>query len=54
MMFEFSFHQPVVARAIEQAVDRTIKHGTLTPDLGGQATTEQVTEQVLAHLAQAD
>jgi isocitrate/isopropylmalate dehydrogenase len=26
----------------------------LTPDLGGQATTEQVTEQVLAHLAQAD
>jgi 3-isopropylmalate dehydrogenase len=54
MMFEFSFHQPAVARAIEQAVDRTIEHGTLTPDLGGQATTEQVTEQVLAHLAQAD
>jgi 3-isopropylmalate dehydrogenase len=54
MMFEFSFHQPAVARAIEQAVDRTVQHGTLTPDLGGQATTEQVTEQVLTHLAQAD
>ena len=37
MMFEFSFHQPAVARAIEQAVDRTVQHGTLTPDLGGQA-----------------
>ena len=54
MMFEFSFHQPAVARAIEQAVDRTVQHGVLTPDLGGQATTDQVTEQVLAHLAQAD
>ena len=54
MMFEFSFHQPAIARAIEQAVDRTLQHGVLTPDLGGQATTDQVTEQVLAHLAQAD
>ena len=54
MMFEFSFYQPAVARAIEQAVDRTVQHGVLTPDVGGQATTGQVTEQVLAHLAQAD
>ena len=54
MMFEFSFYQPAVARAIEQAVDRTVQHGVLTPDVGGQATTDQVTEQVLAHLAQAD
>ena len=54
MMFEFSFHQPAVARAIEQAVDRTVQKGVLTPDVGGKATTDQVTEQVLAHLAQAD
>jgi isocitrate/isopropylmalate dehydrogenase len=31
-----------------------VQHGTLTPDLGGQATTEQVPEQVLTPLAQAD
>ncbi len=47
MMFEFSFHQSPAARAIEQAVDLTLQHGTPTPDLGGQATTDQVTEQIL-------
>ena len=52
MMFEFSFHQPGVARAIEHAVDHTVNQGTLTPDVGGQATTNQVTEEILRHLAQ--
>ena len=51
MMFEFSFHQSLAARAIEQAVDLTLQHGTLTPDLGGQATADQVTEQILKFLA---
>jgi 3-isopropylmalate dehydrogenase len=38
------------ASALESAVDRTLGDGLRTPDLGGDATTEDVTRAVLANL----
>ncbi|RKP35328.1 hypothetical protein BJ085DRAFT_36897 [Dimargaris cristalligena] len=38
------------ASAIYQAVDTTLRKGFRTPDLGGTATTEEVTEAVCKHL----
>lgn len=40
-----------VARAVEEAVSGAISDGARTPDLGGAATTRQVTDAVLAQLA---
>lgn len=36
-----------VARRVEAAVEEVVAHGPCTPDLGGRATTEEVTEAVL-------
>jgi len=38
------------ARAIIAAIGRTTTSGTLTPDLGGSATTPDVTDAIIAHL----
>jgi 3-isopropylmalate dehydrogenase len=38
------------AAAVESAVDRALEGGLRTPDLGGQATTEEATGAVLANL----
>ena len=38
------------AQRIENAVVSTIRNGTITPDLGGQATTQQVTETIISQL----
>ncbi len=38
------------ARAIERAVEATLRDGVRTPDLGGRASTEEVTEAVLSRL----
>jgi 3-isopropylmalate dehydrogenase len=38
------------AAALESAVDQALKEGLRTRDLGGDATTAQATEAVLAHL----
>jgi tartrate dehydrogenase/decarboxylase/D-malate dehydrogenase len=42
------------ARALMAAVERVTAAGVLTPDLGGKATTEQVTEAVCAAIAGAN
>ena len=34
------------ARSLMTAVEQTLEAGVVTPDLGGTATTEEVTEQV--------
>lgn len=36
-----------VAAAIETAINYTLQHGPHTPDLGGKATTQQVTDQII-------
>jgi 3-isopropylmalate dehydrogenase len=41
--------EPEAAR-LESAIDRALEGGTRTPDLGGRATTEDVTRAVLASL----
>jgi 3-isopropylmalate dehydrogenase len=38
------------AAAVESAVDRALADGLRTPDLAGDATTEQATRAVLHHL----
>lgn len=50
MMMEWSFGQPEAAQAMYAAVRKTVAEGVWTPDLGGTATTEAVTESVLNHL----
>lgn len=50
MMLRDSFGQEAGAAMIEQAVDATLKQGVLTRDLGGQATTAQMTASIIANL----
>ncbi len=38
------------ARWVEQALERTLREGYVTPDLGGEATTVTFTDRVLQHL----
>ena len=38
------------AAQIESAVDKALEGGLRTPDLGGDATTEEATKAVLANL----
>lgn len=42
--------QPEAARRIEQAVIKVLSAGILTRDLGGNATTDQMTREILARL----
>ncbi|NMP21701.1 3-isopropylmalate dehydrogenase [Sulfobacillus harzensis] len=53
MMLEWSFGLPDAAVALNQAVRRAVSGGVRTPDLGGQATTQDMTESVLAELEHA-
>jgi homoisocitrate dehydrogenase len=48
-----SFGQSAAASAIHEAVDRTLQRGVTTPDLGGDATTEEVTTVVLESLKES-
>lgn len=50
MMFEYGLGAPSVARAIEKAVEAAFADGTLTPDLGGNASTDEMTNAVLMRL----
>ncbi len=50
MMFEYSLERADLARCIETAVEACLEAGVRSPDLGGDATTEQVGEAVLARL----
>lgn len=50
MMLRDSFGQETGASLIEQAVDKTLNQGVLTRDLGGQATTAQMTAAIIANL----
>lgn len=50
MMLRDSFDEQAGASMIEQAVDTTLKQGVLTRDLGGQATTAQMTAAIITNL----
>ena len=47
MMLEYSANEKKCAQKIEEAVDKTLKAGYLPPDLGGQAKTQEVVDQVI-------
>ena len=53
MMLRYGLGRQDEAAAIESAVDRALEDGLRTADLGGDATTEQATQAVLANLQQA-
>ena len=50
MMLRDSFAELEAAEAIEAAVEKTLAQGILTRDLGGQATTTQMTESIINNL----
>ena len=51
MMFEHGMRRPDLADAIVGAVEVAIENGARTPDIGGQGTTESVTDAVIGALA---
>ena len=52
MMLQYSFNLPKEAKAIEEAVRRTIDNGISTRDIGGKSTTKQVGDHVAKTLAE--
>ena len=50
LMLEHAFKRPQIARAVEAAAIAALRE-LRTPDVGGHATTDQLTEAVLRHLS---
>lgn len=50
MLLQFSLNLPVEAKAVEEAVRRTIDKGVRTGDIGGNATTSEVGDAVAEEL----
>jgi 3-isopropylmalate dehydrogenase len=50
MMLRHGFSLESEASALESAVDRALENGLRTPDLGGEATTEEAIRAVLSNL----
>jgi 3-isopropylmalate dehydrogenase len=50
MMLRHGFSMESQAAALESAIDRALEDGLRTPDLGGDATTEDAVEAVLSNL----
>jgi 3-isopropylmalate dehydrogenase len=53
MMLRYGFGRETEAAGIESAIDTALEAGLRTPDLGGNATTEDATKAVLSYLADA-
>lgn len=51
MMLLYSFNLPEEAKAVEEAVKRTIEAGVNTKDIGGSSSTKQVGDRVAQELA---
>ena len=50
MMFEYSLQRKDLARRIESAVESCLQAGIISADLGGQAGTDQIGEQIISAL----
>ncbi|MCS4487426.1 3-isopropylmalate dehydrogenase [Streptococcus sciuri] len=50
MMLRESFAEKTAALMIEKAVEKTLSEGTLTADLGGNATTSEMTQAIVSNL----
>ncbi len=51
LLVEHSLRRPQAAAEIRSAVDRALERGARTPDLDGEASTDEVTSAILAELA---
>ena len=52
MMFDYSFGRKELSKRIEHAVNQVLVSGCLTPDLGGTASTNEVTTKVINEIQQ--
>ena len=50
MMLRESFNETEGAELIENAVDKTLNQGILTRDLGGQASTAEMTAAIISSI----
>ncbi|URZ87921.1 3-isopropylmalate dehydrogenase [Floricoccus penangensis] len=50
MMFKESFNLSEATQIIENAVEKTFENGIFTKDLGGQATTKEMTQAIISNL----
>ncbi|EQM55592.1 3-isopropylmalate dehydrogenase [Lactiplantibacillus plantarum EGD-AQ4] len=53
LMLTHSFKRPDLAHEITTAIDAVMAAGTVTPDLGGQATTTAVTTAIINHIQES-
>lgn len=51
MLLQYSLNLPTEAKAVEEAVRRTIDSGVRTGDIGGKASTSEVGDAVAKELA---
>jgi len=51
MMLQYSFNLPEEAKAVEEAVRRTIDEGVNTGDIGGKSTTKEVGDHIAQTLS---
>lgn len=50
MMLDWSFGLTEEAACVEESIGWLLDHGSLTPDLGGKATTREVGEALCARI----
>ncbi len=50
MLLTYSLNLPTEAKAVEEAVRRTIENGIRTKDIGGKSSTSEVGDAVAAEL----
>ncbi|MDD3970916.1 MAG: 3-isopropylmalate dehydrogenase [Clostridia bacterium] len=50
MMLSYSFNLDNLAKKIDNAVEKTLKNGFFTKDIGGDLTTNQITDKILEYL----
>lgn len=53
MMLTHSFNRDDMAKEISDAINQTVAAGIVTPDLGGQATTEEMTKTIINHIKES-
>ena len=52
MMFEFTFGRADLNYAVERAIERAIANGIATRDVGGTASSTEMTDAILERLMQ--
>lgn len=53
MMLTHSFNQDDMAKEISDAINQTVTAGVVTPDLGGHATTDEMTETIINYIKES-